>query len=438
MCLSCWRRLAIDQSSEPSDRSEDTPIADHQIKQVISEVQHRIPYVRLRTVLRFLLVLAALYGIGWMFWFSWAALLPFQIGVILAYLTLPVINRMEQYMPRWAAIVLVYTGGLIIFISGIAIIVPPLIAQANEAINSLPSFAEIQHQANVIFEQVEALRENTPEALRQPIEEGLNEAIVSLQSNLTAYVQSVLSLIISSTLSLINTVTFVLGFLIVPFWLFYVVKDQRLGRDTFDSMLHPMIRADFWAIIKIFDRVFSSYIRGQLLLGLVVGSAAWVGLTVLELAGFGIRYSVLLAVIAGVTELIPIVGPVIGAIPAIGMGLFDSPTTALAVVILYMLIQQLENNLLVPRIVGQSVGIHPAILMVLIVIISQVLGFIGIILAAPLAAVVRDIFRYIYGRLSDPPRPAGLLPDEPPVAAQPDTQPQPLSSEEPTPAEASH
>jgi hypothetical protein len=160
--------------------------------------------------------------------------------------------------------------------------------------------------------------------------------------------------------------------------------------------------------------VFSSYIRGQIVLGLLVGAAAWVGLTILDLAGFNVRYAILLAVIAGVTELIPIIGPVIGAIPAIAMGFFDSPTTALAVAILYALIQQLENNFLVPRIVGESVGIHPAILMIVLILFSQ-FGLLGIILSAPLAAVGRDIFRYVYGRLSDPPRPAGLLTDEPPV-----------------------
>jgi predicted PurR-regulated permease PerM len=152
----------------------------------------------------------------------------------------------------------------------------------------------------------------------------------------------------------------------------------------------------------------------------MVGLAAWVGLTALNLAGFRVQYVLLLAVIAGVTELIPLVGPVIGAVPAVIIALFDSPTTALAVLALYILIQQLENSLLVPRIVGESVGIHPAVLMIVLVLCTQVLGFFWIILAAPIAAVLRDVFRYVHGRLSDPPRPAGLLPDEPlPIHASP-------------------
>jgi predicted PurR-regulated permease PerM len=383
--------------------------------------------ITLRGIGRTVLVLAALAAVAWMFWFSWSALLPFQIGVVLAYLTLPLVNRLENSMPRWLAIVVVYTGGLLLVVGAVAIIVPTVVNQANEAIEALPSLDELQQQTAEIFLVLETYRESLPERLRTPIENAIGDAFRQAQGNLTDYIQGVLTLLVTSTLGLINTVTFVLGFVIVPVWLFYVIKDQRAASKALDHALPNWMRPDFWSIIIIIDRVFSSYIRGQLVLGLVVGTAAWLGLNLLNLAGFEVRYTLLLGVIAGFTELIPIIGPVIGAIPAIAVGLFDSPTTALAVTVLYILIQQLENTILVPRIVGDSVGIHPAVLMVLIVIASQVFGFLGIILAAPLAAVVRDIFRYVYGRLSEPPLPAGLLPgeapNEPPEAITPEQAP---------------
>ncbi|NTV64576.1 MAG: AI-2E family transporter, partial [Oscillochloris sp.] len=123
-----------------------------------------------------------------------------------------------------------------------------------------------------------------------------------------------------------------------------------------------------------------------------------------------VNYILLLAVIAGFTELIPVIGPILGAVPAVILGFIDSPTTGVAVLILYILIQQLENNFLVPRIVGDSVGLHPSILMVLLVVCSQVFGLAGAILSAPMGAISRDVFSYLYGRLSEPPLPAGLLP----------------------------
>jgi len=212
-------------------------------------------------------------------------------------------------------------------------------------------------------------------------------------------------------LSVVNTVTFLFGFFLIPFWLFYVLMDQRAGRDYLDRMIHPRLRADFWAMITIIDHDLSGYLRGQLILGTSVGLAAWIGLTALNIAGMKVPYTVLLAVVAGVTELVPVIGPIIGAIPAILLGLADSPTTALAVTILYIAIQQLENHILVPRIIGESVGVHPAILMVVLVVCSQVFGLLGAILSAPLSAMARDLFLYLYGRLSDPPSPAGVLPE---------------------------
>jgi predicted PurR-regulated permease PerM len=211
-----------------------------------------------------------------------------------------------------------------------------------------------------------------------------------------------------------------------------VLIDQRAGRDALDRALPDRVRADFWSVVAIVDHDFSGYLRGQLILGLAVGSAAGLGLTVLNLLGLEVPYVLILAVIAGVTELIPIIGPIIGSIPAIGLGLLDSPTTGLAVLILYVAIQQLENNFLVPRIVGDSVGLHPAVLMVLLVVCSQVFGIIGAILSAPVGAVSRDVFEYLYGRLSEPPTAPGFLPRRmrregvaPPPEAAPDYAPLP-------------
>jgi predicted PurR-regulated permease PerM len=344
---------------------------------------------------------------------AWDALLPFQLGVVVAYLLLPFVNRLERLIPRWASIIVVYIGGIALSVTAIAFLIPPLVAQATQALENLPSVDEIEEQVQQIFAAVEAYRSELPVEVAEPIDEAIAQTIGSLQRNITSYARDALSFLINSTVGLINTVNFVFGFLIVPFWIFYVLKDERQGRATLNALLPTQIRADFWAILTIIDRIFSGYIRGQLFLGLMVGLAAWVGLTALNMAGFEVPYVLLLAVIAGVTELIPLIGPVIGAIPAVIVAFFDSPTTGLAVLALYILIQQLENSLLVPRIVGESVGIHPAVLMIVLVLCTQVLGFFWIILAAPIAAVLRDVFRYVHGRLSNPPRPAGVLPDEP-------------------------
>lgn len=380
----------------------------------------RIASIPRRRIARWLLVGGALYGIAWLLWHTRAALFPFQIGLVLAYLILPLVNFIDRirWVPRWLAIFIVYLSGALLFIGALGFVVPLLLNQINQLLqfaNNLPDWTELESQA---IEFLEYYRKKVPDAIRHPVERELNNTITTIQNDLAAYVQDAVVFIINSGLQVINTVTFLMGFVFIPFWIFYVMHDERSGRAALDRMLPAAIRADFWAIVRVIDRVLSSYIRGQLFLGLIVGTGVGIGLMILNMAGFQVEYVLLLAVFAGVTELIPYVGPTIGATPAVILALFDSPTTAILVALLYMGVQMLENNLLVPRIIGHSVGIHPAVLMVVMVVCSQVLGFVGIILAAPLAAVMRDIFSYVHGRLSEPPRPAGLLPGESLEAAE--------------------
>ena len=135
---------------------------------------------------------------------------------------------------------------------------------------------------------------------------------------------------------------------------------------------------------------------------------SFIGLTVLNLVfGFDIPYIALLAIIAGVGELIPVVGPILSAIPAViaAFGAGERWVTAvIAVIILYVVIQQVENQVLVPRIVGNSLRLHPAMLMALLVVAASVGGLGLVILSAPLAAISRDVFVYLHRRLREPPQ----------------------------------
>lgn len=377
---------------------------------------------QIRRVARWLLVAVSIYLVGWLISHAGSAITPFVFGGVLAYLFLPLVNFFERWMPRWLAILAVYLLTFGALVAAIAFVIPPLIAQIAELIRALPDIATIQREANRLLDEYEQLLASLPPAIQSEVQSAIasaaSEGLSTLRTNFVGYLQGIGQFLITSVLSVVNTVTFLLGFFLVPFWLFYVLMDQRAGRDYLNRLIHPRLRADFWAMISIIDYDLSGYLRGQLILGTSVGLAAWIGLTALNMAGMKVPYTVLLAVVAGVTELVPVIGPIIGAIPAILLGLADSPTTALAVTILYIAIQQLENHILVPRIIGESVGVHPAILMVVLVVCSQVFGLLGAILSAPLSAMARDLFLYLYGRLSDPPRPAGVLPERlRPIAA---------------------
>ncbi|NWF80067.1 MAG: AI-2E family transporter [Chloroflexi bacterium] len=392
----------------------------------------------LRRIARWLLVLSALYVVGWLLWQARSALTPFIIGAILAYLFLPLVNRLEGRVPRWAAILIVYALVLAVIVTFFAFLVPPLIEQFSQLVRALPDISTIERWVDMLIAEYQQLLANLPANIQSEVQQTVAEVVASalttIRTNLLSYLRNLGTFLISSMLSVASTVAFLLGFFLVPFWLFYVLMDQRAGRERLNHVLPEQLRTDFWSVITIIDSDFSGYLRGQLLLGLVVGSAAGIGLGLLNLLGMQVPYVLILAVIAGITELIPVIGPIIGSIPAILLGFIDSPTTGLAVLLLYVAIQQLENNFLVPRIVGDSVGLHPAVLMVLLVVCAQVFGVLGAILSAPMGAVSRDVFLYLYGRLSDPPRPPGELPPRLRKAGiSPPAEPEPEPAAEPAP-----
>ena len=139
-----------------------------------------------------------------------------------------------------------------------------------------------------------------------------------------------------------------------------------------------------------------AYIRGQLLLCLLVGLMATSALLILR-----VDLAVLLGTFAGVFEIIPILGPYLGAIPAVLIALLKRPILALWVALAFFLIQQIENIFLVPRIAGRAVRFHPAVVMIIVVVGSQVAGLLGILVAVPVAAIIRDVFKYLYLRTSE-------------------------------------
>ncbi|NJN66096.1 MAG: AI-2E family transporter [Chloroflexaceae bacterium] len=390
-------------SDDSADSSHRTPVlsgasAMQPAGQSFAFFQRRLP--PLRSVGRWVLVAAALLTIGWILWNARQSLIPFVIGGFFVYLLLPLVNRLSRLVPRWIAIILVYLVSLIFLGSIVAYIIPILVFQTRQLLGHIPDFSmeNITEQAKQLLDTYERI---VPAQVREPIQESINSGFERLKTNLVSYLQDVGTFVFSSAMQFINTVLFLLGLVVVPVWMFYVLHDYHRVHQAVDRVLPSWMRPDFWEIAQIVDRIFGSYLRGQILLGVIVGSGAGMGLMVMRYGfGFDIEYILLLAVVAGCAELIPVIGPVIGAIPAVIVGLFDSPLTALLVALLYLGVQIIESNVLIPRILGESVGIHPALLIILIIIASQLFGLAGVFFVAPAVAISRDVFLYLYRRLA--------------------------------------
>ena len=335
------------------------------------------------------------------------ALFPFILSGVLAYVLFPVVKRLESWMPwrsRWpgvsriVAILVIYVVAIGVVVGALAIIVPPAVSQGNEFIDDIPElFASAR---NTIEGWNEQYTDRVPEDVRADIEK-------SLKSSSDVLIGAARTVVARTLGAVMNTVTTVIGLAIVPFMVFYLLKDREAAVEGFYSLLPADAQCHTRNVIAITNRVLGAYIRAQLTLGLVVGLLVFLGLFAL-----GIKFSVLLAIVAGIFELVPVIGPLLGAIPGILVTLATSPGDIAWVVLLYVVIQLVENALLVPRLQSQAVDIHPAVIMVILVIGSEAAGLFGVILAVPLAAVARDVFKYFYHEWGE------MQPAEPVATAQ--------------------
>ena len=358
--------------------------------------------------LRILLVLGAIPALIWLIWQGRIALLPFFIGAAIAYILLPVVNLLDRIMPRLLAVLISLAAmfGLVALL--LYALVPPFAREIPNLISLLPNQNQLRELLNQLDQSIQAL----PEPTRSRVLLIVQSISEKLRSNLDLYLTGFVGLIVTTMLGLLNTIGFVLGFLIVPAWLLSVLKDQRKAVKAINRALPEKVHPDFWAVVRIVDRPLRAFLSGQFLLALSAGLGVYAGLTLLELLGWpALGFKLPLALIAAIMELIPEIGPYLGALPSVIAGYIQSPQMGLAVAAMFIILHYLISQLIGSRIETRIIEIHPAILLVVIVAVST-LGFGWVLLAAPAISIVTNLFRYLYGRLSSPPRPAGLLPGE--------------------------
>jgi predicted PurR-regulated permease PerM len=333
--------------------------------------------------------------LAWVLWLARDRLSPFAVGAILAYLLLPIVRRLVSCCRAAGSPPSGDTGhpaGLHrdhcqIYLV-VRLVIPPLIAQVGDILERAPTLAiQARQQTDVWLAQYHAA---VPDELEATIESNISQIGASLGT-------AVRTALTSSASWLVRAAGLVIGFLVIPIWLFYVLKDQERGFAVFYSLFPPAVARDVQAIVGIIDSVLKRYIRGQLLLGLAIGIASYTFLFLI-----GIPYALALALVNGIFELVPIIGPWLGAIPAVIVVLALAPDKIVPVIIFYIVLQQVENVLLVPKIQGDAVDINPALLIIALVIGGNIGGVWGLLAAVPVAAIGRDVFLYLYRRLSPP------------------------------------
>jgi predicted PurR-regulated permease PerM len=240
-------------------------------------------------------------------------------------------------------------------------IIPPLVTEVKELAINLPI---ISAKLGPINRSFQAYTGNYQENL----------------FNLSSQIGNLTTGIFSTTLGFVSGV---FAFIMIIVLSFYMLVDQESTSAYFYKLLSPNKREEVGIIIKKISVKMGQWLGGNLLLMLFIGALDLIALMVL-----GVPYALILAIWGGLVEVIPYLGPWLGLVPAVLIALTVSPLTALFVAIAFIIIQQLESNIIAPKIISRAIGLSPVIIILSLLIGAKLLGLLGIIIAVPTAAII--------------------------------------------------
>lgn len=307
--------------------------------------------ISIKTVVFAFALLASLWIVG--------QILDILILLFISFLVMtafyPLVIFLERLrIPRMIGILFLYAVVFGVFGASLVSAVPTLIGQSARLMQELPGFvARILPYWNI---DVTAISQQIA-----PIGESLVKVTLGVFSNILAIVT-------------------------VLVFTFYFLMERRHADQILTSVFGEDVAAKVLELLRSVERRLGYWVRGQLLLMVAVGVLSYIGLTLLH-----IDFAVPLAILAGLLELIPMIGPTISAIPAVLVALATSPLLALSVVALYIVVQQLENNLLVPLVMKKSVGFPPILTILILLVGGRLAGAAGAILSIPVALVIQEI-----------------------------------------------
>jgi len=329
---------------------------------------------------------------------------PLILAFLLAFILDPVVDFLEQRarIPRTGATALVFLVLIAAAVTAPVIAVPPVV----RAVTSLNlDFVRIAAQLDHFFSQ-------PIQVLQWQLD--LRDVYREFQQGIRQFLAAVATGTVNVVFSFISTLFWVIFILLSSF---YLTRDAHRIVAWLDNLAPASFREDFVRLRHKITEVWNAFLRGQLLLGLLIAV-----ITTVVNTAIGLPNAPALGLLAGVLEFIPNIGPTIAAIPAILIALFQGsywlPLSnfwfAVLVAGVYVLIQQVEANLLIPRIMGRSLNLHPLVVLVAVILGGSLAGILGVLIAAPTVATLRVLADYIYRRLTDqepfPPAPERPLP----------------------------
>lgn len=318
-------------------------------------------------------------GLLVMIWLAKSAYLPILIAVASAFLLHPFVRILTQRIGigHNIAILLAILVAMGVTLLMMGVIIRPIIKEIILLSENIPTI--LKSLVDIILAVIKLVNDNQlyTKELQSVVEEILSGGMTA-GVTLAKKIASLLVTLFSE----------IIDFVLIPVLIFFLLKDYQLLADGVVSFIDTRYRQKARSIIDEIARVIGSFLRGQVLVCFIVGAVTFGGLLL-----FKVPYPFVLACVAGITEAIPIIGPILAAIPAILLGLVASPITALKIALFYLIVQQLENHIIVPKVMGDSVDLHPVLVIVGLLIAGELYGVGGMILALPVMATVHVLIK---------------------------------------------
>ncbi|ADU29787.1 AI-2E family transporter [Evansella cellulosilytica] len=302
---------------------------------------------------------------------------PFLLAAVIAYLLHPLIEALKKRnIPKSLSILLIYAAFVILFVIVLFRGTPYILEEGQELLDQLPVMAQTYTDfANTIHAQTEVL----PSTFQEQVEGWMESGEAYIAESITS-----IGLIIRQLFD------WMLLLIVIPFIVFYLLKDMDLVKKVCWYITPDRWRKEGASLVKEIDHSLGNYIRGQILVCIVVGILAYIGFWIIDMP-----YAVLLAVFIGLTNIIPYFGPIIGVIPVVFIALTESFQLVILGLIVNFIVQIIEGNLIAPLIVGKTLHMHPVLIIFALVVGGELGGVIGLIISVPILTVLRVILLHI-------------------------------------------
>ncbi len=292
------------------------------------------------------------------------------LGILLAESIRPIANKLQTWrIPRGVAVMIVYLLLALVFTGLGLILVPPLVVQ-------------VQEVDDITLRITEWAQDNVPRLYQISVDRGFDDQVRELGATLTASITQLFGALAAVPFQVLGFLFGLVSVFVIGF--FWMSATERLDRSVI-AQLPPKRATAVRSLAAELSLRAGGWVRGQVILMVFIGTITFIGLFVL-----GVPYPLALATWASLMEIVPIIGPFLGAIPAVLVALaLKSPWVALATAVLYFIVQQLENNILVPKVMERAVGLHPILVMIGVLAGGVLYGILGIVIAVPLMAAMQ-------------------------------------------------